>query len=343
MSAFSSLPSLALLCRSYAGMWGELLPSLQLFDIYWPDEYEQSRFVWVLDDESDADHMLRNAAGTDAIQRPQRQSRRALRSQARQRHACPRRGAGYGYARQQYSNMYCDKYTDAEYVGIVDSDSWPIRPPLPSDLFSLRSDGQYRALLVGYNGVSPWCIGAKYLVGRPCPAEFMIRFPVLVKTVHFALMRRHITAHRNTSSFEEAYQSMLELYGREQYGQFNIIATYLFHFHYDEYEWRINSCGPACHHPTRSQLMYTNANDSDTARLVLATNQPAAQLMKHVPINTNDMAMLTNLFPPPLPRIQLPGRRVHRAPLSQPALPAAAGRPRGRAVPQLLHTAGGSV
>lgn len=33
-----------------------------------------------------------------------------------------------GYARQQYSNFYADLYTDADYVGIIDSDAGFITP-----------------------------------------------------------------------------------------------------------------------------------------------------------------------------------------------------------------------
>jgi len=297
-SPFSSLPSLALLCRSYSGMWGELLPTMMLYDIYWPTDYTRSSFVWVLDDESDADHML----GTLLAQTRWngQRGRVDVRYEAK-----PAAGMltsawrGYGYARQQFSNMYCDHYTDAEYVGIVDSDGWPIRPPVPSDLFSLRADGQYRALLVAYNIVSPWCAGAEYLVGKPCPGEFMIRFPVMVKTRHFALMRQHIVAHRGVATFEEAYQRMLNTHGNQQYGQFNIIGTYLYHFHHDEYEWRINSCAAAsCAHPNGNgwTIRYNWSDTSELARQVLSHNHPTAQLMKHTAVNTNDLGMLTKLF-----------------------------------------------
>ncbi len=296
-SPWSSLPSLALLCRSYVGMWGEMLPTLMLHDIYWPIEYQHSSWVWVLDAESEADHML----GTLLTQTKWAGSRGkvSVRYEAK-----PAEGMltaawrGYGYARQQFSNMYCDQYTDAEYVGIVDSDAWPMRPPIPSDLFSLRADGKYRALLVGYNVVSSWCLGAEYLVGLPCPGEFMIRFPVVVKAAHFRLMREHITAHLQMPSFEQAYQSMLVVYGNAQYGQFNIIATYLWHFHYDEYEWRLNSCAAGqCNNPWWvNKPLYNGSDTRELAKRVLAADIPTAQFMKHTAINTGDKGMLTKQF-----------------------------------------------
>lgn len=230
-----------------------------------------------------------------------------------------------GYSRQQWSNFYCDQYVTEPFVGIVDSDATFTRTPLPGDLF----DQQNRPVMYWYNARSPWCAAADYLIGQPCIGEFMINFPVVVNTTHFALMRAHIAAHLQVP-FDEAWARMLNRYA--EYSQFDVMATYLsgheprregdtpgrgrkgerrreggagetsgadkrpgaevatcashvcaavvslslssvsWWHHRDSYSWRINSCGPACRHPTRPELMFPL--DSPTGRDMAPFDRP---------------------------------------------------------------------
>ena len=41
----------------------------------------------------------------------------------------------HGHHRTQWSNFYCDKYTDKEFVGIVDTDSLLVTLPTENDFF----------------------------------------------------------------------------------------------------------------------------------------------------------------------------------------------------------------
>ena len=188
-----------------------------------------------------------------------------------------------GYCRQQYSNFYSDKYTNATYIAIMDSDTFFAKHVNPDELFA-RSTGL--PILMGYNAVSPWCPGANFLIGKKCIGEFMINFPVIVKRTHFQEMRQHVTKHLNVSSFEEAFRLMLNLYASAGYSQFNIIATYLWHYKHADYTWHINSCGRTCHHPTRAVYQWqlqngTNNSDALMAKNVFEHNIPISRYAKH--------------------------------------------------------------
>ena len=299
-TAWTTLPSMSLMLRSYSGMMNEMHLFHMLHLAFWPRQYVQSDVVWVLDDESSTDHRLgslivqaydQTAADTSA------RSRVAVAYEA-----LPGRGilsdkwrGLIGYCRQQYSNFYSDLYTDRDYIAIFDSDAYFIRSPTPDDLFELTAAGQYRPLILGYNARTLWCASAEYMIGRPCAGEFMINFPVTVRREHFAAMRRHITEHLNSSSFEEAWRRMLTDVGDEpskEYSQFVIISTYLWHYQHEEYAWRINSVPNRNHHRAGlSELLYdpavthnTTVDSSanrDMAARVASYNIPIARYAQH--------------------------------------------------------------
>ena len=148
-----SFPSVAILCRLYAGsiyeLWNAFMPTYFLF---WSKDIFQSDLVLVFDEESEADHMvasvLANLPPYPKIAFELHPPPKILK---------PVGGRGEGYARQQYSNFYSDIYTDAEYIGIIDSDIIFISTVVPSDLFDFiaspdNSTQEIKPRIFGFNG-----------------------------------------------------------------------------------------------------------------------------------------------------------------------------------------------
>jgi hypothetical protein len=86
-------------------------------------------------------------------------------------------GRGMGYMRQIYSNLYADKFTTKEYIGIVDADASFVTPILPEMLFK-KVNHEYVPVVLGYNDPfsTKWC-NQKVIegLGKPCVAEFMVK------------------------------------------------------------------------------------------------------------------------------------------------------------------------
>ncbi len=99
----------------------------------------------VFDDESEIDHRfavtLANIPPYPKIKFEKNPSERTFCSDWRSE----------GYSRQQYSNFYSDVYTDKEFIGIVDTDSFFVTPVTPKDIFI---EGKPR--IIGYNGYTSW-------------------------------------------------------------------------------------------------------------------------------------------------------------------------------------------
>ena len=297
-SIWSELPSYSLLVRTYSINWPELLNFHFTHSIFWPRTYINSGLVFVLDEERASDRRLGTLllhafdGGGDRLTTPSKVNVVY--------EAMPGSGilsdkwrGSIGYCRQQYSNFYSDLYTDRQYIGIIDTDAYFIRPPNPDDIFEHdTTTNTYRPILLGFNGNTLWCASAEYMIGRPCAGEFMVNFPVTVKRAHFAPMRRHIMAHLNVPSFEVAWRRMLTDVGDDhshEYSQFTIMATYLWHFHHDEYAWRINSLRNK-RHKRLSKLLWDTQNETamassstyrDMATRMAQYDIPTARYVQH--------------------------------------------------------------
>jgi len=171
------------------------------------------------------------------------------------------------------SHCRADEYSLAEYIGIVDSDSYFSAPVLPSALFEQPS-GKPR--VIGYNGCcTGWSLGVQVALGLEPVAEFMvgIGFPFIVKRVHFKHLRVHVTSVTGSKNFDDAWYKICSASEEQnQYSQFDIIGTYLWHFHHDDYDWHIK---PATyrHHNFPDVL----TNDSQ----VLLRDVPHIGIMQH--------------------------------------------------------------
>ena len=298
---WSALPSLTLLVRTYSHNWPEMLQFHFTYSLHWPRLYTHSGLLFVLDEERASDRRLGTLLlhawdGGDRLTSPSRISV-AYEALPGAGILSDRWRGSLGYCRQQYSNFYADLYTDRDYVGVVDTDAYFMRPPTPDDVFQRTADphsnaSAYKPVIIGYNGDTLWCASAEYMIGKPCAGEYMINFPVTIKRAHFAPMRAHIMAHLNASSFEVAWRRMLTAVGddmRREYSQFTIMATYLWHFHHDDYAWRVNSQRDK-RHKRLKHLLYDTANATamaaspayrDMATRMAQYDIPAARYVQH--------------------------------------------------------------
>ena len=130
-SIWKDAPSLSLMCRAYSGSIMEYYNIFLVgYHLFWPKEqWPNSELVVVLDDESELDHRL-----STILENLPPYPKVFFEEQPKADMFCEgdRRA---GYYRQQYSNFYSDLYTNKDYVGIVDSDSFFMTPVVPENLF----------------------------------------------------------------------------------------------------------------------------------------------------------------------------------------------------------------
>ena len=145
-----------------------------------------------------------------------------------------------GYDMQQYDTLVLDTYlppgaSPDTLLGIVDADSLLVTFPTMDAFFDgkgrpralLRVEVPFGKLWVGAAAASEW------FIGKLQPARGMCTFPVLVRAKHLAAMRAHVEALHGVS-FVSAFA---QLVARGLYSQFNLLMTYLWHFHQKEYAW----------------------------------------------------------------------------------------------------------
>ena len=146
-----------------------------------------------------------------------------------------------GYNRQQYDTLLLDTYLPAgtppdTVIGIVDSDSLLVTFPTEGAYFDDR--GRPRALLrleVPFGEL--WrksAAASAWIIGKPQPGRGMCTFPVLVRAQHLASLRAHVEGLHG-KPFALVFGEMVSMHGL--YSQFNVLATYLWHFHREFYDW----------------------------------------------------------------------------------------------------------
>lgn len=152
-----------------------------------------------------------------------------------------------GHDRQQRIMFYADQWSRAEYVGFVDTDCFFVTYVDRGDIFEGNKpvvngrSGNYRS---PQNGIGrDWWEqvpkGTYKLLGMLEPMRCMSYFPVVIKTAHIKEMREYIEKLHG-KPFDEVFRG---LYGNA-YSQFNIMCTYLFYKHHEEYAWFIHDVTP---------------------------------------------------------------------------------------------------
>lgn len=267
---FDSIPHFDLMCRTYWDSIFEIMRFMFSYQLFWPHHELTNQIVFVLDDESEADHQMgevleavwgklyRVKAYTEKWPEPGTLLAKPI-----------------GYFRSQYSNFYSDQYSNAEYIAIIDTDAELFRRPNPDDLFVHN-----KPIMRFISAHKPpqghdFYLSTEWLIGRPYIGNFMVTFPVIIKRAHFHLLRTHILSHHpEFDTFEQVWGEMNRRFDNH-FGNFMLIGNYLFHYHYDEYEWRMEYFYMDLLHPP-------GMLNSDRYRY------PTPYLMKHLPYTYAD-------------------------------------------------------
>eukprot|EP00667_Euglena_gracilis_P003800 EG_transcript_3809 len=147
----------------------------------------------------------------------------------------------HGHDRQQFFMFFADHYCDGEYIGFVDTDCLFVTPVVYSDLFTGGKPvviGAIGKRLIGDGFWADTPRATHFFLGKPEVARGMNYFPVLLHRSHLAALRTHVEQlHR--APFAEVFQS-----NKGAYSQFNIMVTFLWYFHRDEYQWHLEDRRP---------------------------------------------------------------------------------------------------
>ena len=141
-----------------------------------------------------------------------------------------------GHNRMQWSMFWADLYSTGEYVGFTDTDTLFIT--LIYDDLLFEDD---KPIIWGYFGAARngfWSdtkINTYNFLKKKQMVRAMNYFPVIVKVKHLAAVRDYIEkAHEKP--FNDVFQSIAS---SGPISQFNIIVTFIWYFHRDEYVWHM--------------------------------------------------------------------------------------------------------
>lgn len=151
--SWNDTPSFSIISRLYSGSVMEYYNIFSIsYLLFWPiEKWKNSDLILVFDDENEQDHrmgtILANLPPYPFVYFEKRPGQQTFCSDFKRE----------GYSRQQYSNFYSDMYTNAEYIGIVDGDSYFVTHVMPEDLII---NGKPR--INGYNGCCKSLTGMFY-------------------------------------------------------------------------------------------------------------------------------------------------------------------------------------
>jgi hypothetical protein len=219
-----------IMCRTFHGALFEILRMIFTYLLFFPVDKLSPKMVLVLD----AEHTLDHAMGTLLETAYKHIQLKAVYENPPPPGTLTARVRTEGYSRTQWSNFYSDLYSDAEFIGIIDSDTEFSFRPIPEKHLLVN----WKTPVIHGIVIEPRFLeSVKFMIGRNAVAEFMYVFPFIVKHKHFALMRQHIMQTTGYNSFEQAWFEMQIRF--DTWGQFMVMGNYLFHYHHDEYVWQI--------------------------------------------------------------------------------------------------------
>lgn len=267
-----------LYCRTWSGDKADTHDSLiQSMHVFWNwDEYGD--LLLVLDNESDADHEWKREL--EAYKHIHVEFEDPF---------SPQTYHGMGHVKQQLSHFFIDRMLTQDlrsilyerkwnepgtitHVGIVDGDTLFISP---QQVESSWNDTTGKPIIVVRLESSPirwiWWLEAmkrtRFALGLPEVGRCMSYFPVYIRIDHLPLLRRYVETVHQGKSFEQVFQ---EFSIGDVFSQFNIICTYLWYFHREEYEWRYWKTGPGSVHTDLPESIqdFSFLNQENTRPLV---------------------------------------------------------------------------
>lgn len=215
---------------------------LKTFLTFWPIEISNSKLMIMLDEDE------RNNSHVNEI-RDELSSHQALAQRSRIvfNDAPGVYYDNFGWKRQQYVMMYADNYTNAEFVGFVDTDCMFITYVHGSDIFE-----NGKPVINGKTG-NPYKRGQKEemiwkeityntyrTMGVPEPMKCMSYWPVVIRTKHIAEFRQFLEKKFNLPFYE-----IMRLHiSKKWFGQFDMFCSYLYYHHREEYSWYVHNISP---------------------------------------------------------------------------------------------------
>jgi hypothetical protein len=225
-------PRMDIMCRTFNGAFFEIMRAVLTLLIFFPREELSTQIVLVFDAENELDHKAaavletayKNIGVKSYFEEPPPAN--TLTNMQRDEQ----------FSRTQWSNFYSELYSDADFIGIIDSDSeFSFRPSTPHHLLI----DWKRPVIHGINVPNRDYSAVRFMIGRDGVGEFMYVFPFVIKREHFALMRNHIVQTTGLATFEQAWFEMQIRFPSSSWGQFLVMGNYLYHFHHDDYAWDV--------------------------------------------------------------------------------------------------------
>ncbi len=184
-----------------------------------------------------------------------------------------------GHDRQQLIMFWADNFTEAEYIGFVDTDTFFVAPVDRADLF----EGQ-KPVIIGMYGMDRKKLWRKvprstaYTLKQPEVLRCMFYFPVIIRSRHLRQLREFIyeTHGQNMNDF---FQSLKQ----RPYSQFNIMCNYLWYHHRDEYAWHVQDS--VTHLPGRPSL--GQVGSKEVAGITEAMLRPKPRVSIHTTYHFN--------------------------------------------------------
>ena len=223
-------PRMDILCRTFHGAMFEILRMILTYLIFFPANELSSQLIIVLDAENELDRIVGSVLETAY----KSMGLRVFYEETPPPGTLTARFRYEGFSRTQWSNFYSDLYSDADFIGIIDSDTEFSFRASPSKHFLLDWK---KPVIHGIYVESLYFDCVKFMIGKDAVGDFMYVFPFIVKRGHFSMMRQHIIRHTGHQTFEQAWFDMQNRF--ELWGQFIVMANYLYHFHHDEYAWQV--------------------------------------------------------------------------------------------------------
>lgn len=246
---FHGLPSYSLVCRItsvFAHRLGNLIfPSMKMF---WPEGFGEIALIW--DEESKSDRFAAEKLAKEWSRMAEEgKIPKGVPLKIWYEHypkepsdIFPGKIRNAGYDRQMYSTYYADLQSDADIIGIIDSDSYFAVPVLPETLYNVTAQ---TAVNIGRShgpcGADCWDKGTKEALGRQ-DVNFMCNFPMNIHRVTFKTARVKVVEHnkRTFSRFEDVHKWLSREIGICQYC---VILSAGWMYNHELYEWHVQDDG----------------------------------------------------------------------------------------------------
>jgi hypothetical protein len=155
---------------------------------------------------------------------------------------------GVGHAKQQLSQFLADELLlsgvklhdidSVEYVGMVDADSLLITPHTFDNSWNVSTGKPIIVVRLDTELRYLWYLEARkktyYALQLPEMGRCMSFFPFYIRLSHLRLLREYVERIHG-KPFARVFQDFSK---GDIFSQFNIMCTYLWYFHREDYEWR---------------------------------------------------------------------------------------------------------